>query len=119
MDRRPTMATSRLLVARVHGLAGRRAELRAALGDLAAAALGERGCRQFDVLELDDPGEHLLLVDWESEDVMRAHFATAHYRRYREAVGPLLARPSDVVVHHVAQTVRPVDPNLPDPVMFG
>jgi hypothetical protein len=24
-----------------------------------------------------------------------------------------------VVVHHVAQTVRPVDPNLPDPVMFG
>jgi quinol monooxygenase YgiN len=113
------MATSRLLIACVHGLAGRRAELRAALGDLAAAALGEPGCRQFDVLELDDPGEHLLLVDWESEHAMRAHFATGHYRRYREAVGPFLARPSDVVVHHVAQTVRPVDPNPPDPVMFG
>jgi hypothetical protein len=52
------MATSRLLVARVHGLAGRRA----ALGDLAAATLGERGCRRFDLLEFGDPGEHLLLV---------------------------------------------------------
>jgi quinol monooxygenase YgiN len=113
------METSRLLVARVHGLAGRRAELRAALDELAAAALGEPGCRQFDVLELGDPGEHLLLVDWESEGAMRAHFVTAHYRRYREAVGPLLARPSDVVVHHVAQTVRPVDPDPPDPAMFG
>src|SRR4051794_31559156 len=96
-----TMATSRLLVARVRGLAGRRAELRAALGDLAAAALSERGGRQFDVLELDARGEHLLLVDGESEEVRRAHSAPAHYRRYREAVGPLLARPSDVVVHHV------------------
>jgi hypothetical protein len=50
---------------------------------------------------------------------MRAHFATAHHRRYREAAGPLPARPSDVVVHHVAQTVRPVDPNPPNPAMFG
>jgi|GEM_PF-1474870 len=119
MDTGRTTATSRLLVARVHGLAGRRDELRAALDALAGAALDEPGCRQFDVLELNDPGELLLLVHWESEDAMRAHFATDHYRRYREGVGPLLARPSDVVVHHVAQTLRPVDPNLPDPAMLG
>jgi quinol monooxygenase YgiN len=112
------MATSRLLVARIHGLAGRNAELREALGDLAAAALAEPGCRRFDVLELSDPGEHVLLADWESGDAMRAHFSTGHFRRYRETVGALLARPTDVVIHHVQQTVRPVDPDPPDPALF-
>jgi len=45
-----------------------------------------------------------------------------HHRplpRYRERVGPLLARPSDIVVHQIAATVRALDPNPPDPGMLG
>jgi quinol monooxygenase YgiN len=81
--------------------------------------LDEPDCSQFEVLELSDPGEMVLLVAWASEGALREHFATPHYRRYRAAVGELLARPSDVVMHHVAQTIRPIDPNPPDPAMFG
>ncbi len=53
------------------------------------------------------------------EDALRAHFAAPHYRRYRGAVGELLARPSDVTVHHVSQTVHAIDPDPPDPARLG
>lgn len=51
--------------------------------------------------------------------MLRGHYATPHYRRYRERVGPLLARPSDVLVHRVDTTVHAQDPNPPDPGMLG
>jgi hypothetical protein len=85
----------RILVAELHGLAGRQQELSTLLGELA------------------------LISAWTGEDALRAHYATPHYRRYREQVGPLLARPSDVVVHRITATVRTRDPNPPDPGELG
>jgi quinol monooxygenase YgiN len=108
-----------LMVTEMHGLGGRERELRALLADLAAGALSEPGCVGFRVLGAGEAGELVLLSAWTGEDAMRAHYRTPHYRRYREAVGPLLARPSDVTIHHVRETVHPVDPNPPDPGMFG
>src|SRR4051794_24480329 len=90
-----------LLVAELHGLAGRESELRALLAELATSARGESGCVSFRVLASEDPGEVVLLAGWRDEPALRAHYDTAGYRRYRGEVGPLLARPSDVVVHHV------------------
>jgi quinol monooxygenase YgiN len=104
-----------ILVADVHGRAGLIAELRALLTELVDGALGEAGCQNFRVLAADDPGEFVLLTSRTSENALRAHYDTPHYRRYREHVGPLLARPSDVVVHHLAATVHALDPNPPDP----
>ena len=84
------------------------------LGDLADGANGEPGCIGFRVLSGDDPGEFVLLASWTSEGTLRTHYTTDHYRRYREQMGPLLARPSDVVVHYLRATVHALDPNLPD-----
>src|SRR3954471_875544 len=36
---------------------------------------------------------------------LRQHYQGAPYARYRSAVGELLARPSDVTLHHVAETI--------------
>jgi quinol monooxygenase YgiN len=108
-----------VLVAEVHGLVGREPELRALLDELAAAANGEPACIGFRVLSADDPGELVLLESWASEDALREHYRTPHYRRYRELVGPLLARPSDVVLHHLTSTVHALDPNPPDPGELG
>jgi quinol monooxygenase YgiN len=108
-----------ILVADVHGLTGRQAELQALLGELATGAREEQGCTSFRVLAGEEPGEFVLLAAWRGESDLRAHYGTAHYRRYREQVGPLLARPSDVVVHRVAGTVHALDPNPPDPGEFG
>jgi quinol monooxygenase YgiN len=113
------MMSSRLVIARLHGLAGRSEELRELCGDLASVTAIESGCRRFEVLELAEAGEIVLLSDWASEQALREHFATPHYRRYRVGAGELLAGPSDVTVHHVSDTVHALDPNPPDPAMFG
>jgi quinol monooxygenase YgiN len=111
--------SSRLLIADIHGLAGRADELQRLLEDLTAAARGEAGCISFRVLRDEEPGEFVLTAQWHDEDAMRAHYTGAAYTRYRAAVGELLARPSDVTVHQVAESVRALDPNLPDPGLFG
>ena len=107
-----------ILMAEVHGRTGVIDELRALLAELAEGAHGEAGCVDFRVLLADDPGELVLYSSWESESALRRHYATPHYRRYRERVGPLLARPSDVTVHHLVGTVHAQDPNPPDPAKF-
>jgi quinol monooxygenase YgiN len=107
------------VVSELHGLVGRFAELEALLSELAAGARDEPGCRAFRVLAANDPGELVLLAEYADDTALRAHYATSHYRRYREQVGPLLARPSDVLVHHVSTTLHAQDPNPPDPGMFG
>jgi quinol monooxygenase YgiN len=108
-----------IVIAEIHGLAGRAAELSALLAGLAHATADEPGCVAFRLLEPGTPGEFVVVGEYSDEPALRAHYATDHYRYYRASVGELLARPSDVVVHHVAQTVRAVDPNLPDPGMLG
>jgi quinol monooxygenase YgiN len=108
-----------ILVADVHGRTALTAELHLVLSALADGANGEPGCISFRVLSGDDSGEFVLLASWMSEEALREHYATAHYRYYREQVGPLLARPSDVVVHYLAATVHAVDPNPPDPAKLG
>ncbi|MDQ6822557.1 MAG: antibiotic biosynthesis monooxygenase [Actinomycetota bacterium] len=108
-----------LLVAEVHGLAGRVNELRALLAELGEATRGEPKSTGFRVLASDEPGELVLLISWTDEPGLREHYATPHYLGYRGRVGPLLARPSDVVVHHISATLHARDPNPPDPGMFG
>jgi quinol monooxygenase YgiN len=107
-----------ILVADVHGLTGEKRELASVLDELAEGARGEPDCASFRALAAEDPGDFLMLASWRSEEALRSHYATPHYRRYREQVGPLLARASDVVVHHLSATIQALDPNPPDPAKF-
>jgi quinol monooxygenase YgiN len=108
-----------ILIAELHGLVGRMTELRELLDDLAASSAAEPDCLGFRVLSAAEPGEVVLLSQWTSEAALSAHYATPHYRFYRDQVGPLLARPSDVIVNHVSSSVHARDPNLPDPGKLG
>lgn len=114
------MSDTRLMqVAELHGLVGRQNELRELLDAVATRARDEPGCISFRVLTAEEPGEWVVLSEWVEEASLRAHFRTAHYRRYRDAVGPLLARSSDVAVHYLERTIFAVDPNPPDPERLG
>jgi quinol monooxygenase YgiN len=108
-----------LIVAEVHARAGLIDELQKTLDQLAEGARSEPECLDYRVLVAEEPAEYLLLGTWSSEAALRAHYDAPHYRRYRDQVGPLLARPSDVVVHHVSKTVQARDPNPPDPGLLG
>jgi quinol monooxygenase YgiN len=108
-----------IMLADLHGLAGRLTELNALLADLAAGSRTEGGCASFRFFPSEDPAGIFLVSIWADQAALRRHYDTAHYRRYRDAVGPLLARPSDVTVYRVSETVHARDPNPPDPGMFG
>jgi quinol monooxygenase YgiN len=100
---------SHLLIARVHGVAARGADLTAAAQELAAACGPQDGCLSFDVLAVPGATAELVLVSaWRTEKDMRAHFASEAYGRYVAAVTDLLTRPSDVTIHSVAATVHPI-----------
>jgi quinol monooxygenase YgiN len=108
-----------LMTADFHGLAGRLPELRALLTELAGESRLEPGCESFRFFDAEEAGDIFLLSAWADEEALRDHYTTSHYRRYRAAVGELLARPSDVTVHRISQNVHAVDANPPDPGMFG
>jgi quinol monooxygenase YgiN len=108
-----------IVIAEVHGLAGRADELQTLLQELATASESEVGCLSFRLLGPPQAGEFVLLETFDNETSLSAHYETDHYRYYRSKVGELLARPSDVVVHHVSSTIYPRDAALPDPGMLG
>lgn len=107
-----------VVVAEIHGLAGSLPELRGLLGELAGESRKEAGCESFRLLAGEDPGEFVLLSGWTDEKAFAAHYETPHYQRYRDTVGPLLARPSDVTIQHVSATTHALDPNPPEPSRF-
>jgi quinol monooxygenase YgiN len=100
---------SHLLIARVHGVAVRSAELRAAAQELADASAKQEGCVGFDVLAVSgDASELVLMSAWRSDRDLRAHFTSGPYGRYVSAVTALLTRPSDVTIHTVSGSVHPI-----------
>jgi quinol monooxygenase YgiN len=108
-----------LLVGEVHGRTALVSNLRELLGELADASRAEPQCADFRVLVAEEPGELVLVASWSTEEAMREHHDSPHYRYYREHVGPLLDRPSDVVVYQVSAVLHARDPNPPDPGLFG
>jgi quinol monooxygenase YgiN len=108
-----------ILIGEMHGLVGRHAELEQVLDELAAGTRDEPDCLAYHVASLPEPGEYLIVGTWRDEAALRRHYSTPAYARYRSAVGELLARPSDVVVHRVTSTVHARDPNPPEPGLFG
>src|ERR1051325_7984377 len=62
--------------------------------DNASNSLKEPGVRRFDMLQQqDDPTRFVLLEVYRDDDAATAHKATAHYNRWAEKVGDLLAEP--------------------------
>lgn len=110
---------AQLLLAEIHGLTGRQAELTALLEELAAASRQEPACEWFRVLHPSEPGEFVVLSMWAGDTALRDHYRTPHYERYRMQVGPLLARSSDVTLMPIGGVIRARDPDPPDPGLLG
>ncbi len=68
--------------------------------DNARSTRQEPGNVRFDVLQCDDDRTRFLLYEvYREEADFRAHQQTAHYLRWREAVGPWMAQPRQGVKH--------------------
>ena len=103
-------------ITRIHGIAGRREDLRALMLQTEETVAQEPGCRVYRfTVTLDDPDEYVHVQEWTNEDAWQAHQRSPAFREYQHALFELLARPSDMEIHRGAQTTRPEPSSLPDP----
>jgi quinol monooxygenase YgiN len=109
------MADRLLAITRIHGIAGRREELRDLMRATEARVAGEPGCRQYRfAVTLDDPDEYVHVQEWTDDEAFAAHQRSPAFRNYQHGLFELLARPSDMEIHRAAETVIP-EPSVMDP----
>ena len=110
------MADRVLAITRIHGIAGRRPDLRALMRATEEAVVLEPGCRMYRfAATLDDPDEYVHVQEWEDERAFRAHQTSPAFRDYQRSLFDLLARPSDMEIHRTPQGVHPEPSGPPDP----
>jgi quinol monooxygenase YgiN len=103
-------------VTRIHGLAGRRDELRALMRETQEEVERSPGCRVYRFsAELHDPDEYVHVQEWDDEAVWRAHQGSEAFRSYQRQLFGLLARPSEMRVHTVSGSFTPEPSAAPDP----
>lgn len=77
----------------VHVVQGREEDFRRASEVNHQKTRLEPGNLRFDVLQSeDDPGHFLLYEVYGSDEAVRAHKETGHYKAWRETVAPWMAR---------------------------
>ena len=110
------MAASVVAVTLIHGIAGRRQELRDLMRQTEERVADEPGCRVYRfAATLEDPDEYVHVQEWASESAFSDHQRSAAFRGYQQALFDLLARPSEMRVHHAPQTIVPEPSGPPDP----
>ena len=110
------MADRVLAITRIHGIAGRRGELRDLMRATAARVAQEPGCRSYEfTATLDEPDEYVHLQEWASEEAFAAHQRSPAFRAYQRELFELLARPSEMQLHRAPRTVVPQPSGPPDP----
>lgn len=110
------MSGSVVVIGDIQTLLGRHEEVVGLLHETQDRARLEPGCTGYVFAEVvADPGHYVVVEEWRDEDALRTHYASDPYRAYQARVGELVARPSEVRIHHVAETVHAADPGPMDP----
>jgi quinol monooxygenase YgiN len=109
-----------VVVGQLHTLLGRRTELLELLQDTQTRAREEPGCLSYDFAEVvGDPGRFVVNEEWRDAAAMEAHYRTELFTDYQARIGDLLARPSEVRIHYVRETLRPEGGEPLDPRRAG
>jgi quinol monooxygenase YgiN len=62
----------------------------AAAREMMAETRRDSGCLSYAfAADLEQPGRFLIFEEWESDEALRAHFASPHMARFQKAVGGL------------------------------
>jgi quinol monooxygenase YgiN len=110
------MPGSVVAVTLIHGIAGRRQELRDLMRRTEDRVAAEPGCRVYRfAASLEDPDEYVHVQEWVTESAFADHQRSAAFRGYQQALFDLLARPSEMRVHRAPQTIVPEPSGPADP----
>lgn len=78
------------------------------LATMAAASRTEPGCHAYRFgFDVEDERTIHLQEEWEDEFALVAHFDTPHMATFRDAVGDLLAGPTDLTVFEATERDLP------------
>jgi quinol monooxygenase YgiN len=68
------------------------------------------GCELYAFSEvLDDPGHFLSVQEWRDRAALDEHYRSEPFQRYQAQIGAYLARSSELRVHEVSASARPVE----------
>jgi len=88
----------------------RREQAIAVAREMMADTRREKGCISYTFSgDLDQPGRFRIFEEWESDEALRAHFASPHMARFQQAVGGLGVTEMAVQRYEVAK-VGPLRP---------
>jgi len=83
----------------------RREETLAAARDMMAETRKEPGCHAYRfTADIDDPTLLHLYERWESEEVLRAHFATPHMARFQVTLGALRPQVVEIAKYEISKS---------------
>jgi quinol monooxygenase YgiN len=103
-------------VTQIHGLAGRREELRELMRETEDRVSGEAGCRIYRFAStLEHPDEYLHVQEWTTEQAFADHQRSPAFQAYQRGLYDLLSRPSDMRVHQAPSTIVPEPSGPGDP----
>jgi len=87
----------------------RRDEVRELMQATQARMREQPGCDYYTFAEaLDDPGHFLVLQQWSDRAALDRHYQSEAFKSYQAEIGPHLVRRSDLRVHDVRASARPV-----------
>ena len=70
----------------------------------------EPGCAYYAFAEtLDDPGHFVVVQEWSDQAALDDHYRSRAFADYQAQIAQLLVRSSDLRVHAVQTSARPVD----------
>jgi quinol monooxygenase YgiN len=107
-------------VTRIHGVAGRRDELRSLMRETEARVSSEPGCRLYRfAATLDDADEYVHVQEWADEAAFDEHQRSPAFAAYQSALFDLLARPSEMRLVRGGTIITPAPSAPPDPRSLG
>ncbi len=112
------MTTGRAVVAvgDIYTVLGFREQVIQLLSETQDRVRGEPGCLSYTFAEaVGDPGHYVVTQEWRDESALEAHYSSPPIVEYQQRVVEFLARPTQMRIHHVAETVHPADPGPMDP----
>ena len=77
---------------------------------VAQASREETGCISYRLYEdTEVENEFVFVEEWESEEALKQHFATAHIRDFMQAIPATIVAPPDVKFHTIASSMDLAD----------
>jgi quinol monooxygenase YgiN len=99
-----------VVVGRVRTDAGKRKDLIRVGQAVAAASRLESGCLAYRLYEdSEQENEFVFVEEWESDEALKRHFATAHIAQFMQTIPATLVAPPDVKFHTIASSMSLAD----------